>query len=537
MSHERRESDVHDVKHDSEFIEEAAIARLTEEDVIAMSKEAIQFRSWATIRICMIIFVQGCNQAGYGIDWAVIGGTNSLPAFHSFFGVPNAGGTYGTIVALMTIGNVAGAPFLALGDVIGRRGINWIGNFIVICASLMQGLAQNLPTLMAGRFFMGFGSALMSNSQYMAEVSPTHWRGRIVGIFGACFQVGSIAMNAAMMGTSTIESNWSWRLPFLLQMIFPVIVCALTYVCTPESPRYLMMRDREDEARRVIAKYHTTSGQIDNPIVDVVITQIKESMLNEPRGWKAAWDFRVFFTRRVGYRTFILTLYSIFQQWNGGSIISYYLSPVLDMFGITDATKQLGVNLGLTATYFVFTTVGAFLVDIMNRRTMIFAGLISFILLQTASTITTWRYSINPTTAAGALSLLWIFLFQIFSSLLIATMHNLYPVELLSLPLRARGMGLYGLIQGGAGAVQSYGIGVGIAKVGYKIWCVYIVYNLVQLVIAYFTFPETRGLTLEEIDAIFETPGVHPVKMSKDIMKAKKERQRIAAEGEITVQA
>ncbi|EAW09824.1 uncharacterized protein ACLA_040400 [Aspergillus clavatus NRRL 1] len=95
-------------------------------------------------------------------------------------------------------------------------------------------------------------------------------------------------------------------------------------------------------------------------------------------------------------------------------------------------------------------------------------------------------------------------------------MHNLYPVEILSLPLRARGMGLYGLIQGGAGVIQTYGIGI---------WVVYIVYNCVQLVLSYFVFPETSNLSLEEIDAVFETPGVRPVKMSLDIQKAKKAMQ------------
>lgn len=73
-------------------------------------------------------------------------------------------------------------------------------------------------------------------------------------------------------------------------------------------------------------------------------------------------------------------------------------------------------------------------------------------------------------------------MFQVISATFIATMHNLYPVELLSLPLRAKGMGLYGVIQGACGAVEAYGISIGISKVGYKIWCVYIVYNALQLV-------------------------------------------------------
>ena len=106
-------------------------------------------------------------------------------------------------------------------------------------------------------------------------------------------------------------------------------------------------------------------------------------------------------------------------------------------------------------------------------------------------------------------------------------MHNLYPVECLSLVLRAKGLGLFSLIQGLAGVVQNYGISIGIQKLGYKIWAVYVGYNLIQLVASYFVFPETHGLTLEEVDAVFETKGVNPVKMSKTMQKAKKEKVRL----------
>jgi MFS family permease len=198
--------------------------------------------------------------------------------------------------------------------------------------------------------------------------------------------------------------------------------------------------------------------------------------------------------------------------------------PSLEQLGINGTQQQLGVTIGTTAVYFVFTAVGSLLVDKFRRRTLIFVGLISMIIFQTATTITSWQYSLHATAAAAALTLLWIFLYQAFSATFVATMHNLYPIEILSLPLRAKGMGLYSLIQGGAGAAQSYGIGVGIAKVGYKIWVVYIVYNSVQLLLSYLFFPETSRLSLEEINTVFETPGVHPVKMSLDIQKAKNAR-------------
>jgi MFS family permease len=522
---------IEDFKHAEENVEEVVIARLTEEDVFLLSQESLRFKSWTTFRIFLMMFVQGCNQAGYGIDWAVISGINAFKPWHTYFGFGSSGVTYGTLNALMTIGTVCGAPFMAFADIIGRRGINFTGNAIVLFASLLQAFAININMFMAGRFFLGFGSALMSSPQYVAEVAPTHLRGRLVGLFGACFQVGSLGMNAALIGFAKIDSDWCWRIPLILEGLFPLIVCLFIFPLTPESPRHLILRGRKEEAKKVIARYQTTEGNnVDHPLVTVITQQIEESLQNERETNRSYWDYRALFRKSARYRLLVIVLYSIFQQWNGGGIIGQYLVPALNTVGITGTTEQLGMNFGLNGTYLVFTVCGSFIIDRFNRRTLIFAGLISFILLQTAATITSWQYQVTKKKADAALVVTWLFLFQTCSSLLIATMHNLYPVEVLSLDLRAKGMGLYSFVQGAAGTVQNYGISVGIQKIGYKIWVVYVAYNCIQLVLSYFVFPETFGLSLEEIDTVFETPGVRPVKMSLDIQKAKKESERLEAE-------
>ncbi|KAL4765423.1 putative MFS sugar transporter protein [Aspergillus foveolatus] len=507
-------------------VEEAVLASLTEEDLFKLSRESLTMRSWAGVRLCLVLFVQGCNQAGYGVDWAVIGGINAYQSWHDYFGIGTAGAEYGLLNALMNIGNVCGAPFYALADIIGRRTVNFLGNLLVLVACILQATAPNMKWFMAGRFFMGFGTALMSSSQYMGEISPTHLRGLLVGIFGACFQIGSLCMSAALIGINKMDGNLQWRLPLYLNMIFPALVCLGMFTLCPESPRYYIMRGKRDKARHVIARYHTTSGDVNQPIVNIVISQMEASIENDRAGHQKFWDFSVFLKRTVLYRLMVLFLYSVFQQWNGGGIITYYMVPALNTIGITDSIKILGIQLGTTGVYFVFTAVGALIIDKFRRRTMIFAGLATMILFQTTTTITSWQYAVNATKAAAGLTIFWIYMYQTFSALFVATMHNLYPIEILSLPLRAKGMSLYALIQGGAGACQTYGISVGIDKLGYKIWVVYIVYNTVQLVLSYFVFPETSGLTLEEIDAVFETPGVRPVKMSLDIYDAKRQLQR-----------
>lgn len=293
----------------------------------------------------------------------------------------------------MNIGTMCGAPFLTFSDHIGRRGINFLGNAIVIFAALLQGLATNMPMFMAGRFLLGFGSAIMSSPQYMAEIAPAHLRGRLVGLFGACFQIGSLAMTAGMMGFTKMSdnNNLAWRVPLLLEAVFPAIVCSTIYFLTPESPRYYVMKGNIAKARKVIARYQTNSGNENAPLVGAVIAQIEESLENDRVLNRQWWNFLVFFTKPVRYRLLVLVLYSAFQQWNGGGIISTYMVPALETVGITDKTAQSGINFGSTATYFIFTVVGSFLVDYVNRRALIFAGLVSFIALQTAATITGWQ--------------------------------------------------------------------------------------------------------------------------------------------------
>ncbi|POS77460.1 sugar transporter [Diaporthe helianthi] len=160
-------------------VEEVAVTRISEEDLMRISRGCLDIHSPTGWRIALITLVMGFNMAG--------------------------GPILGTINGLMTIGNFCGAPFLALGDVIGQRGVNFAGNIIVIIAALLQGLAPNLSRLMVGRFLLGFGSSMASAPQYVAEVAPLHLRGRLVGFFGTFFQFGSVLMIGAMTGFTKCE--------------------------------------------------------------------------------------------------------------------------------------------------------------------------------------------------------------------------------------------------------------------------------------------------------------------------------------------
>ena len=105
-------------------------------------------------------------------------------------------------------------------------------------------------------------------------------------------------------------------------------------------------------------------------------------------------------------------------------------------------------------------------------------------------------------------------------------MHSIYPNEVLHYTQRAKGMGMYSLFQAIFGIIMTYGASAAMQKIQWKIYFVFIVIDLAAIGFTWKFFPEFKSLSLEEIDLVFETPGTHPVALSKKLQQAKKEKRR-----------
>lgn len=105
-------------------------------------------------------------------------------------------------------------------------------------------------------------------------------------------------------------------------------------------------------------------------------------------------------------------------------------------------------------------------------------------------------------------------------------MHSIYPNEVLHYTQRAKGMGMYSLFQACFDIVLTYGVSAAMQKIGWKIYFVFVFIDLAAIALTYKFFPEFKSLSLEEIDLVFETPGTHPVTLSKKLQKAKMAKRR-----------
>jgi MFS family permease len=173
--------------------------------------------------------------------------------------------------------------------------------------------------------------------------------------------------------------------------------------------------------------------------------------------------------------------------------------------GITNNSTQLLINAINPIFSLIAAVYGATLLDKLGRRTMLMAGLVGALGAYIMLTAFTASAPSNPNLAYG--TIVSIYLFGIFFSWGWTPLQTLYAVECLENRTRAKGSGANFLFLNVAMIVNTYGISVGIAKIGWKLYLVYIVWICVELVVVYFFFVETKGKTLEELSEVFEAPN------------------------------
>lgn len=193
---------------------------------------------------------------------------------------------------------------------------------------------------------------------------------------------------------------------------------------------------------------------------------------------------------------------AFFGQWSGNNVVSYFMPKMIENAGITNTSTQLLINAINPIFSMLGAIYGATLLDKLGRRTMLMAGLAGGMFSYCLLTAFTAESERNSNLSYG--TIVSIYLFGIFFAWGWTPLQTLYPVECLENRTRAKGSGLNFLFLNVAMVVNTYGISVGIDKIGWKLYVVYIGWQVVELVVIYFFFVETAGKTLEELSGIFE---------------------------------
>lgn len=309
-----------------------------------------------------IILVSGVAALGgllFGFDTAIISG--AIPYIKSYFSLNEY--STGWAVSSILIGCAAGALLSGkLADKYGRRYMLIVCAFLFAVSGIGAGLSTNLTEFIVFRLIggLGVGAAAMVSPMYIAEIAPAKWRGRLV----ACYQLAIvfgilIAYFANFIFDGTGANNWRWM---FASQAAPSLLFFLMLLLVPETPRWLIMKQRNAEAEKMLKKI------LPGSLVDTEMAIIKESFHNLKN-----ISLKQLFGKT--YRPVLLLgiTVAIFQQVTGINSIIYYAPEIFRETGL-DSSSSLMQTIGIGVINILATLGAIALVDRIGRKKLLLIG-------------------------------------------------------------------------------------------------------------------------------------------------------------------
>ncbi|KAJ8219182.1 hypothetical protein LV158_001787 [Aspergillus fumigatus] len=441
---------------------------------------------------------------------AMMNGLQTLPQWRDTFGQPT-GALLGFMNAVCPVAKVIGLfPATWIGDRYGRKKVLYTGFALLPIGAAVQAAAQNTPMFIVAGFLIGFATSFLSQPSpiLVTELAyPTH-RATATALYNTCFYLGAVLAAWSTFGTFRLQSTWSWRIPSLLQQAIPAFQTAFVF-WVPKSPRWLMANKKEEESRRILTKYHA-GGDENSPLVEFELNEIAQALELEKASEHAPSYFELVRTGPNRHRTALAFLIAFFTQWNGCSVLSYYLALVLNTIGITAPAHQTLINGMLQIfNWIVAVCGGALLVDRVGRRSLFLVGTSGMLLSYIAWTVLNSEFAKTHDQRLGSAVLAFIFIYYFFYDISWTPLPVAYTAEIFPYTLRGRGMTInfvgtyFGLISG------QFLNPIAMKDLSWRYYIVFCAILFVMVLAIYLWVPETKGRTLEEIAEVFDGPRSH----------------------------
>ncbi|KAG8801970.1 hypothetical protein FRC16_010727 [Serendipita sp. 398] len=415
------------------------------------------------------------------------------------------------VVSILSLGTFFGALFAApMADIMGRRwGI--VGACAVFSVGVaMQTAATAIPLFVVGRVFAGLGVGMVSClvPMYQAESSPKWIRGAVVSCYQWAITIGIFLAACVNQATKDRMDYGSYRIPTAIQFVWAGVL-AIGMFLLPESPRYLIKKHRDADAAHSLGRLLSVPD--DHPDVQVEIEDIKANLrMEEEIGQSSYADCFKMGPNKVLLRTLTGIFLQAWQQLTGVNFIFYYgttffkQSGISDPFLITIATNVVNVCMTIPAFWAV---------DHVGRRRLLLIGAVGMLICEYLVAIIGVTISIEN--AAGQKVLVaFVCIYIAFFASTWGPVAWVVTSEIFPLAIRAKAMSMSTasnwLWNFGIGYATPYMVNEEYGNLGPKVFFVWGSTCLGCLLFTYFCIMETKGLSLEQIDILYQ--NTTPVK-------------------------
>ncbi|EXJ79493.1 hypothetical protein A1O1_08757 [Capronia coronata CBS 617.96] len=446
-----------------------------------------------------------------GFDGSLLGSLIAMASFKRDMGHPNSA-RVGVLQGMSHAGSLFGGwPGSFIADRWGRKWAMAFGCCIEIVGVIISTAGTNFNCFIAGRFFLGLGLnvTLSIGPSWASELAHPRQRGVISSCYNVLWYVGAILAAWISFGTAHLTNTWAWRIPSIIQAAPPfIILCFIFWL--PESPRFLLHKDRTNEARIMLARLHA-NGNIQDELVEFEVTEISMTLRMEAeanaKGWNVLWS-----TRANLKRTLIACSLPLITNWCGQSVISYYYSVVLTQVGITTTTQQTGINGGLQIFNFLCSISGIFMAERFGRRTMWLLSFGLMIICNVLMIILSSVYAEGISSDAGYGVVVVLFLYDASFNIACNPLLYCYMVEILPYYMRTKASAVAVTFSALLLTFNAFVNSIALNAIGWKYYFVYLGLLFCWFALIYFFFPETKGLVLEDIAVQFEGDRAATVK-------------------------
>ncbi|KAI9332443.1 MFS sugar transporter-like protein [Zopfochytrium polystomum] len=381
----------------------------------------------------------------------------------------------------------------------------FIGAIIIIGFTFVQTFSPNFTIHILGRAGVGLGQGLMlpSGPVYMGEIAPVEIRGTMMSLWQLMYSVGALGsyLVALFMGWHSELGNWQWRMVLIMQVVAPAIF-VFTVWMDPESPRWLIYNDRNDEAQAVLAKLRSDED-VDREMEEIS-EYINAERANNPGTFAV---YQMLFTKANMLKRLAMAIFINFsQQTTGQSSLNSYSSKIYNKIFNNQNTTNI-INVVNSVCGILFTLNSTIFVDRLGRITILVVGAlgmaVSMLIVSVVGMVTEANGTLYQMgTGIGLVSMFFVFIF-FYKPSWGATVW-IYTGEIFPMTVRAQAVGIASQTQNVASVALSYLFPVMLAAWGWKTFFVFMGYNFFIAAICHFFYPETKGITLEDMDALFD---------------------------------
>ena len=423
----------------------------------------------------------------FGYDEGIIAGSLDLVKNHfaltaTHIGVMASALPFGALFGSMLIG-----AFMASKGVkhFGRRSLLSFAGFLFFFGALGAGYADSIVVLIASRLILGLaiGMASVLTPLYLAETATIESRGAVVAIYQLAMTIGIVC---AYSVNYLLIQHHAWRAMFASSAV-PALFLSIGILLMPESPRWLCSIGRRDAAIKSLKKLRN-SQSIEHELQDIELT-----LANEPKkgNWLLLFKKPLLPVLMLGMMLFCL------QQLSGINVVIYFAPELFKNLGLDSTTGQIIATMGIGLVNLLVTVIAILCVDKIGRRKLLLFGFTGTCI----SLFALGLFSLNHVAWLPYLSVLCLTVYIFSFAISVGPIPHIAMAEIFPLHVRGAGMGLSSMSNWTFNTIVIFSFPLLQNMMGIEY--TFVLYALIcfsGLIYTYFYMPETKNISLEEIE-------------------------------------